>query len=133
MTTEREHIERILARPYVRRLLPDEAGGYTASILEFPGCIAEGESADEALRNLDAAAASWLAVSLSLGERIAEPLPHSEHSGKIALRIPRSLHQHLAELAVLEDCSLNQLLNVALAEYAGRQRAVTPLNQAEAA
>jgi hypothetical protein len=43
-------IKAILARPYVRRLLPDEQlGGYTAYIHEFPGCVAEGDTADEAI------------------------------------------------------------------------------------
>jgi predicted RNase H-like HicB family nuclease len=68
-------IQSILARPYARRLLPDEEGGYTARIAEFPGCVAEGENAEEALRNLDRAAASWLDASLVLGYAIAEPLP----------------------------------------------------------
>ena len=67
-------IQSILARPYVRHLLPDEEGGYTACITEFPGCVAEGENAEEALRNLDRAAASWLDASLELGYIIAEPL-----------------------------------------------------------
>ena len=34
-------IRAVLARPYMRRLLPDEQGGYTAYIHEFPGCVAE--------------------------------------------------------------------------------------------
>jgi predicted RNase H-like HicB family nuclease len=114
-------VRAILARPYVRRLLPDEAGGYTAYIHEFPGCVAEGETADEALINLDKAAASWIAVSLAHGQAIAEPIQPFDFSGKIALRIPRSLHRDLAELAQLQGCSVNQLLSVALSDYVGRQ------------
>lgn len=114
-------IRTILARPYVRRLLPDEeSGGYTAFIHEFPGCVAEGETADEALENLDKAAASWLAASLSLGQPIAEPIPAFNHSGRIALRVPRSLHRDVAELAQLQGCSVNQLLTVAISEYVGK-------------
>ena len=114
-------IKAILARPYVRRLLPDEQGGYTAYIHEFPGCVAEGDTADEALFNLDKAAISWLAVSLAHGQTIAEPLQPFGYSGRIALRIPRSLHQDVAELAQTQECSVNQLLAVAIAEYVGRQ------------
>ena len=112
-------ISAILAKPYTRRLLPDEDGGYTATIQEFPGCIAEGDSADEALRNLDEAAASWIEVSLSHGRAISEPLSFQGYSGKIALRIPRGLHQQVAELAELENCSINQLLTSAIASYVG--------------
>lgn len=114
-------IRTILARPYVRRLLPDEGGGYTAYIHEFPGCVAEGETADEALKSLDNAAASWLAVSLANGQAIAEPLQPFEYSGKIALRLPRGLHKDVAELARLQECSVNQLLAVAISEYVGRR------------
>ncbi|RZT11114.1 Predicted nuclease of the RNAse H fold, HicB family [Duganella sp. CF402] len=114
-------IKAILARPYVRRLLPDEQlGGYTAYIHEFPGCVAEGDTADEAIANLDKAAAAWLAASISLGQAIAEPVQPFDHSGRIALRIPRSLHGDVAELAQLQGCSVNQLLTVAISEYVGK-------------
>jgi predicted RNase H-like HicB family nuclease len=115
-------IRAILARPYVRRLLPDsEQGGYTAYIHEFPGCVAEGDTADEALSNLDKAAASWLEVSLAHGQSIAEPMQPFGYSGRIALRIPGGLHRDAAELAQMQGCSLNQLLAVAISEYVGRQ------------
>lgn len=80
-------IQLILARPYVRRLLPDEEGGYTACIMEFPGCVAEGESAEEAFRNLDRAAASWLDASLELGYVIAEP--QQADGGEFAAEVHR--------------------------------------------
>lgn len=33
-------------------LEPSEEGGFTASVPSLPGCISEGESRDEALRNI---------------------------------------------------------------------------------
>jgi predicted RNase H-like HicB family nuclease len=33
-------------------LEPSEEGGYTAYVPSLPGCISEGESEDEALRNI---------------------------------------------------------------------------------
>jgi predicted HicB family RNase H-like nuclease len=36
------------------------------------------------------------------------------------LRIPRSLHGDVAELAQLQGCSVNQLLTVAISEYVGK-------------
>ncbi|MYM82047.1 toxin-antitoxin system HicB family antitoxin [Duganella sp. FT50W] len=41
-------------------------------------------------------------------------------SGRIALRIPRSLHADIAELAQSQGCSVNQLLTVAISEYVGK-------------
>lgn len=108
----------ILGKPYVRRLQPDEEGrGFTATISEFPGCIAEGDTADEALQNLERVAASWLEVSLAHGRQVRDPASFEGCSGKIALRIPRGLHRQVAELAEEEDCSINQLLTTAIAHY----------------
>lgn len=109
----------ILSKAYTRRLTPDEGGGYVATIMEFPGCVAEGDSADEALSNLDEAASSWLEVAIAHGQHVREPVDLSGFSGKIALRMPRSLHRQVAELAFYEGTSLNQLLVAAIAHYVG--------------
>jgi len=119
----------ILSKSYTRRLTPDESGGFTASILEFPGCFAEGETADEAIANLDRAAQSWLEVALSHGQHVREPISFDGCSGKIALRIPRGLHQQVAELAELEDCSVNQLLTAAISEYVGKMDVIKKISK----
>ena len=119
LSNAENNAEKILKKPYARRLVPDEVQGFTATIQEFPGCIAEGDTAEEALKNLDAAASSWVSVSLAHGREIREPIDFEGCSGKLALRIPRGLHREIAELADLESCSINQLLNVAIASYVG--------------
>lgn len=121
MTKMDDKIRAILARPYVRRLLPDPECGYTVTVHEFPGCIAEGDTAEEALSNFDRAAESWLAVCLSGGYPIIGPLGAAEHVGRIALSIPRGLHGDVAELAQLDECTVEQLLVVAISEYVGRR------------
>lgn len=121
MSTKPMNPNDYLKKPYARRLVPDESGGYCASIQEFPGCLAEGETADEALHNLEAAATSWVEVALSLGQSIPEPTAFYGYSGKIALRIPRGLHKQAAELAEIEETSLNQFLINAIAQYVGQK------------
>lgn len=121
-----EEILAILARPYVRCLLPDPDGGYTVTVHEFPGCVAEGDTAEEALRNFDSVAASWIAAADETGYPIIEPIEPPSYSGRIALRIPGWLHQDIAHLAQLDECSINQLLSVAISEYVGRRHG-TPL------
>ena len=130
MNISDEQIRAILARPYVRNLLPDGDGGYTVTVQEFPGCIAEGDTAEEALRNFDAAAASWIDAAVASGLAIAEPVEAPVYSGRIALRIPGCLHQDVAHLAGIDECSINQLLSVAIAEYVGRRRG-RPLQSAQ--
>lgn len=109
----------ILSKEYARRLVPDETGGYVASIQEFPGCIAEGDNAEDAIKNLDKAAVAWVEVALSNGYEIREPTSFHGYSGKIALRIPRGLHKQVAEQAELEETSINQLLVAAISQYLG--------------
>lgn len=112
--------EEYLKAPYSRVIIPDEeTGTYTAMILEFPGCISEGGTIEEAYESLDKAAVSWIEAALDLGQDI--PLPESAHeySGKIALRLPRSLHRQAALLAEQDGVSLNQFIVMALAEKVG--------------
>jgi predicted RNase H-like HicB family nuclease len=105
--------------------VPDETGGYVASIFEFPGCVAEGDSAEEAIRNLNTAAYSWVEVALANNYEFREPISFDGCSGKIALRIPRGLHKQVAELAELEGVSLNTYLVSAIAAYAGESTALS--------
>jgi len=62
-----------ILRPYGRVLTPDPKGGYTATIREFPGCVAEGDTADEAMKNLERAAEAWLEAALA--QNFKFPLP----------------------------------------------------------
>lgn len=115
---------------YMRRLQPDPDGGYTATILEFPGCFAEGDSAEEALYNLEQTALSWMRSARANGYPVHEPIDFSGVSGKIALRISRRLHRMAAERAELEGTSLNQFIGNALATYLGQKDGVGRLVEA---
>lgn len=106
---------------YVRRLMPDPSGGFTATIHELPGCIAEGDTAEQALEQLESVAHSWMASATANGYPITPPIDYEGASGKIALRISRRLHQLAAERAALEGVSLNQFIGNALASYLGQQ------------
>jgi predicted RNase H-like HicB family nuclease len=108
-----------LSRPYARRLTPDESGGYVATIQEFPGLVAEGDTAEEALSNLESAAKSWIDACIETGRDIPEPIDFGGYSGKIALRIPRGLHKRAAEMALSEGASLNLWLTGAISHYLG--------------
>ena len=67
-------ISEILKRPYQRVLIPDrDSGTVSAWIAEFPGCIAQGDSPEEAYRNLEAAASSWLEGAIDNNFPIPEP------------------------------------------------------------
>lgn len=111
----------ILRKPYARILTPTEDGTYTAEILEFHGCYAEGETADEAIKNLEAAAESWIEASLAVGQEIPAPADVYEFSGRINLRLPRSIHKQAARFAERDDVSLNQFFTAAIASRVGAE------------
>ena len=109
-----------LQMPYARVLTPDEdTGTYTAEILEFPGCIAQGNTVEEAYDQLESAAESWIAVAIELGQTIPPPSAEAAFSGRYALRLPRSLHRRAAQAAEKDETSLNQFIVAAIAERVG--------------
>lgn len=119
MNNYEQKAEEILQKHYARRLVPEEGGGYVASILEFPGLVADGETAEEALENLEQAAKSWVEVALANGQEVREPVDFNGYSGKVALRLPRSIHSQASQMAEQEGVSLNQFLVAAIAHYLG--------------
>jgi len=106
----------ILKHPYERVLIPEDEGGFSAYISEFEGCFAEGESAEEALRNLESTALAWLEAEQEAGREIPAAWNEQEYSGKLLLRIPKSLHKQLARYALKDGVSLNQYVLRRLAE-----------------
>lgn len=110
-----------LKAPYSRVLIPAEDGTYFAQILEFPGCYAEGKTANEAIQNLESSAASWIEAAQAQGQDIPEPFANYGYSGKINLRIPRSIHKRAALFAQKDDISLNQFFTSAIAARVGAE------------
>ncbi len=108
--------------PYERVIIPDStSGSFTALVAEFPGCVAQGDSIDEAYSNLEIAADSWIAASEELGHTI--PLPALDQGGgKLVLRLPKSLHRQLVRLSKKEEISLNQFVLTVLAERVGTKK-----------
>src|SRR5271165_5354528 len=88
-----------IKQPYTRIFIPNEDGTYSAEILEFPGCFAEGETPNEAMENLEGAAIAWLEACIAEGLDIPEPFMNQDFGGKIALRLPRSLHRQASRMA----------------------------------
>jgi antitoxin HicB len=75
MTTaemERE-IKRRVRLPYHRVISGDDEEGYLGEVAELPGCLTAGETAAEALANLDEAIAAWVQAALLNGISVPEP------------------------------------------------------------
>ena len=109
-----------LRRPYSRVLVEDtESHTFMARVLEFPGCVTQGDSATEALTRLDEVALSWITAALETGREIPPPIEEQQFNGRILLRVPRTLHRAAVERADQEGVSLNQFLVWTISEKMG--------------
>jgi antitoxin HicB len=113
---KRPTLEYYLGLSYPIQIYPEMNGGYTVTIKDLPGCISQGETKEEALSMIEDARIGWLEVAYAHNDPIPEPQLEPEYSGKLLLRMPKSLHQRLAERASREGVSLNQYVNVLLGE-----------------
>jgi len=121
-------LARYLGAPYVRMIIPNtEEGGYLAEVLELPGCITEGDTPEEAYRNLEDAMAGWIAASLDTKRPIPEPVGDKEYSGHFPLRMSTELHRAAALRAMQEGISLNQWIVGAIAAQVTGQNLVGDL------
>ena len=113
--------EQYLKSPYARILIPQEDHTFFAEILEFPGCFAQGTTPQEAFGNLEEAAKAWIESALDQGQEIPQPSTNEGFSGKLILRLPRSIHRRAARMAERDRTSLNQFLMAAIAERLGAE------------
>jgi len=111
-------VARRLAMPYTRELVRNADGTWFGRIVEFPGCMTEGDTQAEAIEMLDDAMGAWIAAKLEDGEAIPEPISAEDFSGKFMVRMPKTLHRDLARRADAEGVSLNQYVTTTLARNA---------------
>ena len=129
---DRTTTEPRLLRGYRVELIPEEGGGFTALLPELPGCVAWGDSANEALENLDGSREAWIAGRALGGFAIPRPMAEEDASGRVTLRLPRSLHAEVVRLARRDAVSLNTYITrelsarAALAQVAGRAKQASP-------
>lgn len=100
----------------IRQLSDSEGGGYLAEFPDLPGCLADGETPEEALAESRAALASYLASLEKHGDSFPSPAP-----GVWRQRAPKTLHRRLQQQADREGVSLNTLVVSILAEGLGRR------------
>lgn len=91
----------------IRKTEEDDDEPYVARVVEFPYLVAYGKTHKEAYEAAVDTIRSFTEEKLSL----PNPLPDiNEFSGRISLRIPKSLHRKLSHYAEIEGTSINQFL-----------------------
>jgi predicted RNase H-like HicB family nuclease len=61
----------------VEPLAQEDGGGFFARIPALNGCVGDGETEQEAIEDVRAAALEWAAAAISHGDPLPAPLPYS--------------------------------------------------------
>lgn len=105
-----------LSLKYPVQIVECGEGGYFVKIPDLPGCLSQGETVKEALKNIKEAKELWLESAFEDKAEIPLPADERDYSGKFIVRLPVSLHERLALAAEREGVSLNQYVALVLAE-----------------
>jgi predicted RNase H-like HicB family nuclease len=92
-----------------------ESGAWVADVTDLPGCTGVGDSPEEAVATAKGFIHDWVEEAMAQGWKIPQPTVRVEASGKFLLRLPKSLHARLQEVAAIDGTSLNQLVVALLA------------------
>ena len=57
----------------IEPLPAEDGGGFFATAPDLPGCMSDGETAEDALANIRAAIAEWIAEARALGRPVPPP------------------------------------------------------------
>ena len=57
----------------VRKLTAEEGGGYVIKIPILKGCMSDGDTLEEAFKNIEDAKQEWISHMLERGYEVAEP------------------------------------------------------------
>jgi predicted RNase H-like HicB family nuclease len=62
----------------IDHLSDEDGGGYLATVTELPGCMADGETREEALQRVEDAIQVWVSTAVELGREV--PAPHRKRA-----------------------------------------------------
>lgn len=104
----------------VRGRTIDGEAMFEARVRELPDLAEYADTAEEAYALALDAVAITAQVFAEKGKPMPLPMvPVDDWSGRVTLRLPRSLHRALAEVAEAEGCSLNQHIVNVLSYFSG--------------
>ena len=93
---------------------------WVAKSKALKGCVGQGETASEAIAELEQNEVDWLETAKQCGI----PIPTaniktetSQYSGKVSLRFSPFVHEQASEIAKEQGISLNQYINDAIVHY----------------
>lgn len=106
----------------VRQLTSEEGGGFLIEFPDLPGCMSDGDTLEETIKNGQDALVCWLSAAKAAGRKIPSPGQLESQSGKWVQRVPKSIHYRLVEQAKREGVSLNTLVVSMISESLGHEQ-----------
>jgi antitoxin HicB len=104
----------------VRPLSEEEGGGYLVEYPDIPGCMSDGETIEEAIRNGREALRDCIDVFKESGRKVPKP---AIAAAQWRQRLPRTLYSKLTKQAQSEGVSINSLVTTIIAEAVGAKQA----------
>ncbi len=100
----------------MRHLSCEEGGGFLIEFPDLPGCMSDGDTIEETIKNGQDAVRAWIETAKEMKKAIPHPGELENQSGKWVQRVPRSIHLRLVNRAKEEGVSLNTLVIMMLSE-----------------
>lgn len=101
------------------KVAEDGSTYWTATFPSVPECIGGGDTPEEAMNEARENLEVYIEFLEEEGKKIPQEDYKSDYSGKIALRLPKSTHRRVSEMADSEGVSINTLLVSAIENYIG--------------
>ncbi len=113
----RKPLSYYLALKYPFRVRVDPQDGYFADFPDLPGCMTDADELADLPARIEETKGLWLESAYDSGDSMPSPtlIDYDAYSGKFNLRLPRALHEGLAEAAESAGVSLNQYVATLLA------------------
>lgn len=95
----------------VQQIVDEGTHFYKVSIAELPGFAIYADNMSEIDEEVEDAKKEWFVAQNDLGREIPLPNTENQKSGRITLRIPKTLHTELETNAENDGVTLNSYLN----------------------
>ena len=99
----------------------DEDQVFVSRVPALGKCAAHGNTPERAAKEARIAAGLILESLAEHGDPIPPPDASLAYSGKVALRLPKSLHEQVARLAAVDDVSINTKLLTLISHGLGQR------------